>query len=158
MTQLKSYEPAQLRAALHAPVTPYTWEVQSNLARTVQDTGRIPLRWNRPVMIVGMYASVLQNSAVGGLLIPSTDAITVELSANQEDRFTNRLEDTAATGLVSSFVTLEALSVQVPRLTEIRLENAAPQVDVAFRWKTNNPASPTYEDAYCSLAFYCLYL
>jgi hypothetical protein len=156
---MRTYKPDQLVAALHAPVTPYTWEVQAALARTVQDTGRIPLRWNRPVLIVGMYASVLQNSTVGGgLLIPSTDAITVEISANQEDRFTNRLEDTAATGLVTSFVTLEALSVQTPRLTEIRLENAAPQVDVAFRWKTNNPASPTYEDAYCSLAFYCVYL
>jgi len=155
---MNAYTPGQLYAANHAPVAPYTWEVQANLLRTVQDTGRIPLRWNRPVMIVGMYASVVQNSAAGQLLIPTTDDITVELQANQEDRFTNRLETTAATGLVSSYVTLEALSVQVPRLTEIRLENASPQVDVSFRWKTNPPANPTHEDAYCSLAFYCVYL
>lgn len=155
---MRTYTPGQLVAANHSPVAPYTWEVQANLVRTVQDTGRIPLRWNRPVMIVGMYASVVQNSQIGGLLIPTTDDITCEISANQEDRFTNRLEDTAATGLVTSFVTLEALSVQVPRLQEIRLENAAPQIDVAFRWKTNNPAAVTYEDAYCSLAFFCVYI
>jgi len=155
---MRTYKPGQLVAALHAPVTPYTWEVQANLARDTQDTGRIPLRWNRPVLVVGMYASVERNSSVGNLLIPTTDSITCELSANQEDRFTNRLEDTSATGLVSSFVTLEALSVQVPRLTEIRLENASPQIDVAFRWKTNDPTDPTYEDAYCSLAFYCVYI
>jgi len=148
----------QLIAALHAPVAPYTWEVQALLARTAIETGRIPLRWNRPVEILGFYASVRQASAVGGLILPTPDDVVVALSANQENRFTNRLEDAAATGQAESFVTLAALSVQVPRLTRIQLRNASPQIDVAFRWKTNVPATPTFEDASVSLAFFCRYL
>jgi len=153
-------DPGQPLAALHAPVAPYTWEVQATLLRTVQETGRIPLRWNRPVEIIGMYAAVRQASVAGcGLLIPTVDDLLVAVSANQEDRFTNRLEDTGQTAQAESFVTLGSLSVQAPRLTRIMLTNGSPQVDVAFRWKAHNPiATPRFEDAMISLSFYCRYV
>ena len=157
---MKDPQSGQLFAALHAPVAPFTWECQATLARTTQETGRLPLRWNRPVEIVGMFASVRQASvAGGGLLIPTTEDLMVLISANQEERFTNRLEDAQQTGQAESYVTLAALSVEVPRLTRIQLRNASPQVDVAFRWKSHNPiTAPRFEDALISLAFYCLYL
>jgi len=152
-------ESGQLFAAQHAPVSPWTWECQANLERDIQETGRIPLRWNRPVEIVGMFASVRQASVAGGLLIPTTEDVMVLLSANQQERFTNRLEDAAQTGQAESYVTLAALSIQAPRLTRIQLKQAAPQIDVSFRWKTHNPiATPRFEDALISLAFFCLYL
>ncbi|OFW65958.1 MAG: hypothetical protein A2Y74_05345 [Actinobacteria bacterium RBG_13_63_9] len=152
-------DPGQALAALHAPIAPYTWEVQATLLRTVQETGRIPLRWNRPVEIIGMYAAVRQASVAGGLLVPTTDDLVCALSANQEDRFTNRLEDVSQTAMAETFVTLAALSVQVPRLMRIMLTNAAPQVDIAFRWKTHNPiGTPRFEDALISVAFYCRYI
>lgn len=153
-------DPGQQYAALVAPTAPYTWECQATLARTVQETGRIPLRWNRPVEIIGMYAAVVQASiAGGGLLVPGTNDLMVLISANQEDRFTNRLEDTAQTGQAESYVTLAAVSVLAPRLTRICLTNASPQVDVNFRWKSHNPiATPRFEDALISLAFFCRYI
>ncbi len=152
-------DPGQPLAALHAPVAPYTWEVQALLLRTIQETGRIPLRWNRPIEIIGMYAAVRQASAVGGLLVPTVDDVLVALSANQEDRFTNCLEDTGQTAQAESFVTLGALSVAVPRLTRIMLTNGTPQVDVAFRWKAHNViATPSFENAMISLSFYCRYI
>jgi hypothetical protein len=146
-------------AAAHAPVAPFTWEVQAELARTQQETGRLPLRWNRPVEIVGFFATVVALNDDGGLLGPTTDDIQCAIGANQEERFTNRLEDAAATALEESFVTLSALSVEVPRLVRIQLTNAGPQMDVAFRWKNHNPiASPRFEDALISLALYCRYI
>lgn len=153
-------DPGQLNAALIAPIAPYTWECQATLARTIQETGRIPLRWNRPVEIVGMYAAVRQASiAGGGLLVPQVDDLMVLLDANQEDRFTNRLEDVSQTGQAESYVTLGAVSVLAPRLTRIMLKNGAPQIDVSFRWKTHNPiATPRFEDALVSLAFFCRYI
>lgn len=154
-----SYDPGQMYAAAHAPVAPFTWEVQAELARTQQETGRLPLRWNRPVEIVGFFATVVALNDDGGLLGPTTDDIQCAIGANQEERFTNRLEDAAATALEESFVTLSALSVEVPRLVRIQLTNAGPQMDVAFRWKNHNPiASPRFEDALISLALYCRYI
>ncbi len=155
-----SFDPGQLIAANHAPVAPYTWEIQAELGRTTQETGRLPMRWNRPVEILGLFPTVRAlNAAGGGLLAPTADDIMVALGANQEDRFTNRLEDAAATALEESFVTLSALSVLVPRLVRIQLTNASPQVDVSFRWKNNNPiAQPRFEDALIGVAFFCRYI
>lgn len=153
-----AYDPGQKIGALTAPIAPYTWEVQVLLDNDVQETGRIPLRWNRPVEIVGMFSAVCRAS-VGGLLVPTTTDISCLLSANQEDRFTNRLEDASQTAQAESFVTLASLDVQVPRLTRIELKNASPQIDVAFRWKQhNNIASPIFESALVSLSFYCRYI
>lgn len=154
-----NFDSGQLYAANHSPVAPYSWEVQATLLRTNLDTGRLPLRWNRPVEILGMYASVLQHSSEGGgLFVPTADAIACALSANQQDRFTSRLEMAAQTGSAENFVTLASLTVQVPRLVRIQLKNESPQLDVEFRWKTNNPASPTFEDAFVSLTFFCRYM
>lgn len=152
------FTPPHWAAALHAPVAPYTWEVQALLRNSVQETPRVPLRWNRPVCIVGMYPSVVAYDIDGQLITPTTDEIAVYIGANQKDRFTNRLDQGVATGLAESYVTLAAVGIQAPRLWDLRLENDAPQVDVSFRWKTNTITSPTHENAYCSLAFYCYYL
>jgi hypothetical protein len=111
------------------------------------------------VEIIGMYSAVRQASVVGGLLIPTVDDLVCRLSANQEDRFTNRLEDASQTAMAESFVTLGALGIQVPRLLRLMLTNASPQVDIGFRWKTHNPiGAPRFEDALISVAFYCRYI
>lgn len=152
-------DPGQPFAALHAPTAMYSWECQTILLRTVQDTGRIPLRWNRPVEIIGMRPSVVANAIVGGgLLVPTAEDIVCAVSANQQDKFTNRLEFAAAVGAAESFVVLAALGVQTPRLTRIQLTNESPQLDVTFRWRTNLPGTPTYEDANIALTLFCRYL
>lgn len=142
-----------------AAVAPYTWEVQATLGRTVLQTGRIPLSFKKPVKIVGFYPSVIQGSAVGGLLLPTLDDILVLLDANEERRFTNRLEQTAAAATGAGFVTLGALgSARAQRFLDLKLRNAAPDIGVQFRWKRDPTGGPWYEDAMIGLAFFVKYL
>jgi len=150
----------QSRATLTAPVSPFTWEVQAELPRTVLETGRLPLKWNRPVEIVGMQPSVVALNATGTpLLVPTADDIQVLLDSNQQDRYTNRLEDTAATAMDESYVTLSSMSTFLPRLMRIQLRNASPQIGIGFRWKRHNPiAAPRFFDALIGIAFFCRYI
>ncbi len=150
-------------AALSQPVAKYTWEVQSTLSRTSEETRRIPIKWQRPVKIVGMYPTVIAGTSVGGgLLIPTVNDILVVLNANQKDRYTNRLEDVASTGLGESYVTLGSLSTSQAagnRMLEIELNVPAPQLDVAFRWKRPPTGGVAlYEDAIVGLCLFCNYV
>lgn len=147
--------PEQLAAALIAPAAPFSWEVQYLLENDTLESGRIPIRWQRPVEVVGMYASVRQATS-SSLLVPTVDDIQVALGANQRERFTNRLEDTAQTSMAESFVTLGALMIQTPRLLRLQLVTPAPEMDVTFRWKSNNDITdPLFEDALIGLCFLC---
>lgn len=140
---------------------PYTWEVSATLGRLQEETRRIPIRWQRPVRIVGMYPSVIKGTALGGaLLVPTTDDVLAIVSSNQKDRFTNRLEDVSSSGYGEAYVTLSALGtsqLQGNRLMNLELREAAPQLDLGFRWKRWTGAA-TYEDAIISVALFCEYL
>lgn len=141
-------------------IAPYTWEVGATLSRTSEETRRIPVRFPRPVRVVGMYPSVIAGSAVGGLVAPSCDAILAVVSSNQRDRFTNRLEDVSSAGYGEAYVTLSALGtsqLQGNRLMNIELKEASPQLDLGFRWKRWS-GSPIYEDAIIHVALFCEYL
>lgn len=138
-------------------VAPYTWEVQATLGRTTLQTGRMPLSFKKPVRVVGFYPSVIAGSSVGGgLLVPTLDDILVLLDANEERRFTNRLEQTTAAATGAGFVTLGALgAARAQRFLNLALRNAAPDVGVQFRWKREPPVGgPIYEDAIVCLAFF----
>lgn len=140
-------------------IAPYTWEVQAALGRTVLQTGRIPLSFKKPVQIVGFYPSVIQGSAVGGLLLPTLDDILVLIDANEERRFTNRLEQTTAAATGAGFVTLGALgAARAQRFLNLKLRNAAPDIGVQFRWKRDPTGGAIYEDALVGLAFFVKYL
>lgn len=143
-----------------AAVAPYTWEVQATLGRTTLQTGRIPLAFKKPVKIVGFYPSVIAGSAVGGaLLTPTLDDILVLLDANEERRFTNRLEQTTAAATGAGFVTLGALgSARAQRFLNLKLREAAPDIGVQFRWKRDPNGVAIYEDAIVALAFFAAYL
>lgn len=143
-----------------AAVAPYTWEVQATLGRTVLQTGRVPLSFKKPVQVVGFYPSVIAGSAVGGgLLVPTLDDILVLLDANEERRFTNRLEQTTAAATGAGFVTLGALgSARAQRFLNLKLRNAAPDIGVQFRWKRDPAGGAIYEDALVGLAFFVKYL
>lgn len=142
-----------------AAVAPYTWEAQAVLGRTVLQTGRIPLRFAKPVQIVGFYPSVIADSNVGGLLVPTLDDILVLLDMNEEKRFTNRLEQTTGAATGAGFVTLGALgSARAQRFLNLKVRNAAPDIGVQFRWKRDPSGGAIYEDAMIGLAFFAKYL
>lgn len=143
-----------------AAVAPLTWEVQATLGRTTLQTGRIPLDFRGPVEIVGFYPSVIAGSAAGGALVaPTLDDILVLLDANNQERFTNRLEQTTAAATGAGFVTLGALgSERAARFVDLKIRNARPDVGVQFRWKRDPAGGAIYEDAIIGLAFFARYL
>jgi len=142
-----------------AAVAPLTWEVQASLGGTVLQTGRIPLDFRGPVEIVGFYPSVIATSAALGLLTPTLDDILVLLDANNQERFTNRLEQTTAAATGAGFVTLGALgSERAARFVAIKIRNARPDVGVQFRWKRDPAGGAIYQDATIGLAFFARYL
>lgn len=144
-----------------AAVAPFTWEVQAALDGTVLQTGRIPLEFRGPVEIVGFYPSVVVNGAPagGGLVAPTLDDILVLLDANNEQRFTNRLEQTTAAATGAGFVTLGALgAARAQRFLDLRIKNARPDVGVQFRWKVDPAGAAIFEDALVCLAFFARYL
>jgi hypothetical protein len=143
-----------------AAVAPFTWEVQATLGGAVLQTGRIPLRFPKPVEIVGFYPSIVDGSAAGGGLVSaSLDDVLVLLDANEERRFTNRLEQTAAAATGAGFVTLGALgAARAQRFLDLKLRNAAPDIGVQFRWKRDPSAGAIFEDAIVCLAFFARYL
>ena len=143
-----------------ASVAPFTWEVQATLGRTTLQTGRIPLDFRGPVEIVGFYPSVIDGSAVGGgLTVPGLDDILVLLDVNNEQRFTNRLEQTTAAATGAGFVTLGALgAARAQRFLDLKVRNARPDVGVQFRWKRDPSGGAIHEDAIIGLAFFARYL
>src|SRR5688572_27132430 len=128
--------PAQEFAALHAPVAPYTWEVQSQLLTTQLETTRIPIFFNRPTEIMGFYPTVrVQGVPLGGTRrVPTLDDVMILFDINQQDRLTNRLESTSSAGPGQSYVTLTTFSIITPRLIRIMMQNEAPDVGIQFRW------------------------
>lgn len=144
----------------HIVSAPYTWEVSATLGRTTEQTRLIPVRFQRPVRIVGFYPTVIKGSAVGGLIVPTADDISCVISANQRDRFTNRLEDVSSSGYGEAYVTLSALGtsqLQGNRLLNLELRDTAPQLELGFRWKRWT-GSAIYEDALISVALFADYI
>lgn len=150
-----------VHAANHAPVAPFSWEFQAELDGDEEHTGRIPLRFARPVQILGFYPSVINNEALGQLEQPTTEHVLCLLHANRETLYTNRLESGAGAQAPEDYVTLASMGVQVPRLVNIQLRDGSPTLEAAFRWKRWAAAfedTPVYPDVICSLTCYCRYL
>lgn len=148
-------------AALAAPVAPLTWETEQPLLGSVVETPRIPLRFRGPVEVVGFFPSVIALTAGNPpLRAPTLLDIAVKIDINDQDRLTNRLENTTGAGDDRSFVTLASLSASVvPRLLRFAMLNASPDVGVTFRWRIPPVGGQAiYEDALIGLAFFCRYL
>jgi hypothetical protein len=150
-----------VHAALHAPVAPFSWEFQADLDGDTERTARIPLRFTRPVQILGFYPSVIRNAALGALENPTTEHVLCLLHANREIMYTNRLESGQGAQVPENFVTLASLGVQVPRLVNIQLRQGAPELAAEFRWKRWNAAfeeTPVYPNAIVTLTAFARYL
>ena len=150
-----------IHAANHAPVAPFSWEFEADLDGDTEQTARIPLRFSRPVQILGFYPSVINNADLGQLEQPTTDHVLCLLHANRETMYTHRLESPEAAAAPENYVTLASLGVQVPRLVNIQLRQGAPELEAQFRWKRWAAAfeeTPVYPDVIVSLTCYARYL
>lgn len=145
--------------ALHAPMSPMTWESVVVLRGGVQQSTRTPFRFPRPVEIVGFFPS-LQILTTGGALSPSLDSIGVQIDTDNQNYLTSGDGvSTPAGGTPGPYVTLSAMSVQVPRVVGYKLKNPTPDIGFTYRWKLDTTAAaPTFKDILLSMTIYARYL
>jgi len=157
MTQQLPGSEQQDFAALHAPIAPFSWELRAELPRTSEETGDIPMRFSRPVEILGLQAVVIpvRPLAGGGLIIPTIDDIDVSLVSDNEDMWTKRLTDSGSAG---ALVPLSGLTVDTPRLLRIVPKGDAPDFTWKFAWAQFVSGTPIYEDALIRCTIFARYI
>lgn len=144
--------------ALHAPASPMTWEVRTIFDSGVQTSNRQPFRFPRPVEIVG-FLPTLVVLPTGGAVTPSTDDIQVSIDTDNQNYLTSgEGVSTNAGGTAGPYVTLTAMSVQVPRIVGYKLRNPTPDIGFTFRWSRSVAAGAVYKDVVLSMAMYARYL
>lgn len=146
-------------AALNAPVTPETWALEAELANTVEGTGDIPIRFTRPIEILGMRATVVPKLplAGGGLILPTLDDVNVMLTTDNEDLWTKRVQESGGNG---NFVPLGHLVLDGSpgRLLRIVPRGDAPDLAFQFNWAQFVAGTPFYEDAIIRLSLLTRYI
>lgn len=138
-----------LLATLAAPVAPETRTLLIDLARTVEMSGRFTIPFPWPAEVRGFHVSVIQNSAVGGLLIPTVNDLLIDLSVNEGRTYTSTVRDSSA-AQGSGFADLAAIGYQAPRSVSIPLA-ASSELGIELRWKRWTGAA-LYEDARVSIS------
>jgi hypothetical protein len=154
--------------ALHAPVSPMSWELNTFLDGTVFQTQRNSFRFPRPVEIVGFFSTlVIDPSSDEDLLTPSLDVIAVQIDTDNQAYLTSADGiSTIAGGKAGSFVTLAAMDVQVPRLVGYKLRNPTPDIGFTYRWKVppdflstvEVPSTAVYKSCLISTCMYARYI
>jgi len=144
--------------ALTAPASPMTWECNVNLLGNTQESNRISYRYPRPVEIVGYYPTLVVFGTVG--ITPSTDSIAVSIDTDNQNYLTSgEGVSTNAGGTAGPYVTLSAMSVQVPRILGYKLKNPTPVIGFKYRWKqATSVATPIYKDTLVSMTMFARYL
>lgn len=147
----------QAFAALNAPVADTSWTLEAELLGTVAETGDVPVRFTRPIEIVGIHVSVITKlpMASPALREPTVKDINVSMLSNDSDTWTKRLTESGSGG---NFALLESLGIQVPRLMRLRPGGDTPDFTFNFAWKQFDAATPYYEGAIISLTLYANYL
>jgi hypothetical protein len=150
--------------ALHAPIAPETYEAQGLLLASVDQSGSVPIAFERPVEIVGFRPSVSprtpEASAPPTIAQPTLEDILVSVNINKKTQVTTSQQAAVLTtaGTTEQFVTLASIGVQVPRLVGFKLRFPQPQIDFIFRWKAGANAWDDAADTLVSVAVYARFL
>lgn len=162
LNRLKKYadEAWEGIVALHAPASPMTWEVRTNLVGTVQSTNRVSYRYPRPVEIVGFLPTLIVYGTDPTKLTPSTDDLMVAIDTDNQNYLTaGEGVSSNAGGTAGPFITLTAMSVQVPRIVGYKLRNPTPNIGFKFQWAQNVAGGiAVYKDTTIAMAMYARYL
>jgi hypothetical protein len=145
--------PIELATPRVLPIARDTWEVDILLPRTEERSGSVPLNFPYPGVIVGLKATVIQASSVGGLLVASPDDLKLSIDLNGDRRFTRTVRTNVTGQDPTSFVTLSALDVR-ERYLMIQLRDKNPDINLEVQWKRFISGTPLYEDALVSLALF----
>lgn len=139
--------------ALHAPMSPLTYESSALLQGSVQASNRIPFRFPWPVEIVGFFPTLVTPVTEDGIT-PGIDDIRVQIDIDSNNYMTSgdglSIPGNPG-GTPGPFVTLSAMSVLVPRLVGYKLRTATPDIGFTYAWKQ---AAGTYSTTMISMAIF----
>lgn len=143
--------------ALHAPISPFTWGLTVELPNTVEGTADVPVRFGRPVELMGLKASVLPKLPLAGnLVIPTVEDFDILLQTDNQDTWTKTLKESGGAG---GFVPLSHLTIDTPRLLRIVPVGDAPDFTFQFQWaQFIDPSHPLYESAIIRLSAIARYI
>ncbi len=138
--------------ALHAPMSPLTWETNTLLLGSQQQSNRQTFRFPWPVEIIGFLPSIIIPPQESEAIVPGVDDIRVQIDIDSQNYMTSGDGlSTPAGGSVGNFVTLAAMSVITPRLVGYKLRTATPDIGFTYQWK--QPVG-VYQDAFISMAMF----
>lgn len=148
------------RYALVVAASQKSWEAQTELLATQQETRRIPITFNRPVIIIAAYPSVVVSSNPAGLNItnPGLDDINVYFDISGNERFTSRFDDNSPPGQeAGQFVTLGGFrdTTGGARILDIEPTDAAPTIGVMYSWKVPISGGLTRPNVIIGLQLHC---
>jgi hypothetical protein len=145
------------KTAIHVPrlkpAANDTWELEGSLLGAQETSDVIKIDFPGPCKIVGMYPSLSQPPAGGGLVTATLDDILMLLDFNQKRQYTARIGQTSLAQRAQGFVTLNSMNT-LHRDLDIEVTNERPVMDVQFRWKRFTQGTPIYVDQVVSLAFF----
>jgi hypothetical protein len=108
--------------------------------------------------LIGIYVS-LSTKPGAKEVTPTRDDIDVFIDVNEKSYLTSlrnaKGQGPTSTTKDATYVTLSAISVQVPRLFGMRIEGVSPQVGFTFRWKWG---TNIYADTIVGVAAYVRHL
>jgi hypothetical protein len=110
----------------------------------------VPIKFASPVEVVGLSASVIAASAVGGLVAPLREHLLIDLEVNAENHFT-AMERDSEVAHGSNFADLQAVDVALPRLVSIPIAGSG-ELGIDLRWKRFAAGFPIYEDALITIS------
>lgn len=161
LSRLEKYanEAFEGMVALTAPASPMTWETVTVMRGATQTTNRLGFRFPRPVEICGFHPTLVILTT-GGAISPSLDTIAVSIDTDNQNYLTSGDGvSTNAGGTAGPFVTLSAMSVQVPRVVGYKLRNPTPDIGFTYRWKLDVAGGVAiYKDVLLSMTMYARYL
>lgn len=137
--------------ALHAPMAPLTWEINTLFTADVVQSNRIPFRFPWPVEIIGMLPIVRSVGNQEGV-VPTVNDVRVQIDTDAQNYMTSgQGVATPAGGTVGNFVSLPAISVLTPRLLGYKLRTPTPDIGFTFQWVLG---ADVYNDALVSVAMF----
>lgn len=128
------------------PSAPYTKSIALSLPGDEEQTERGQLRWMRPIVLVGLYFSVIEASD-DSLATPTLDDLLVSLGANESEQYTANVRSDALDLGDSEWADASALHwARAGRAMALALDGPS-ELFLSFRWKRPSVDSPIYNAA-----------
>lgn len=153
----RNYDKQRIPVVQAIPRAPYSWESRAILLGSRQESGRIRMPFNRPIVICGCHVSVSDVLPPGqGDVSETPEDVDILLELDRGERFTSMNTDTGVTP--GEFCTLAALDqVRAGRYLDLVLDYAAPVLQITYRHQ-RDVSQWSFADALVKVTWFAQYL